>query len=456
VRILHVLHQYFPDHVGGTEHYARSLAQEQQREGHEVAIFFRQGGEGRTLENERVGGIQIYRATHGPFTPVRRFSSTLGDGYLAHSLIQVVSEVRPDLIHIHHLMGLPVNVVGELKRSIPLVVTLHDYWWVCANAQLITDYDGQVCEGPRWWLNCARCGLAKTRLGATGPVSPFVMPVFGWRAGLLRRLMPRVTAWIAPTGFVASWHAAHGFDERRMHVVSHGIELPAADVAERAWDERRQAAVHFAYVGGLSPQKGVHILVEAFNRLPKTARLTIAGDEDAFPDYVDDLRIQAAHRGIGFAGRLDRDEVWQLLSDADVLVVPSLWYETASLAVQEAFAMRTPVIAADHGALAERVVHEKDGLLVPRGDVTELYAAMLRTMYEPDLLPRLQDGIRPQAGIAEHTRQVDEVYKQAAGHLGHAYSQPTPGPQGQGSERLSDASASTAVEETTDSPDSLR
>ena len=117
-------------------------------------------------------------------------------------------------------------------------------------------------------------------------------------------------------------------------------------------------------------------------------RLTIAGDEDAFPDYVDDLRIQATHRGIGFAGRLDRDEVWQLLSDADLLVVPSLWYETASLAVQEAFAMGTPVIAANHGALAERVVHEKDGLLVPPGDVTELYAAMLRTMYEPEATER--------------------------------------------------------------------
>ncbi len=442
MRILHVLHQYFPDHVGGTEQYVRALAQEQQREGHEVAIFFRQDGEGRTLDNKRLGGIQIYRATNGPLTPVRRFSSTLGDGFLAHCLIQAVSEVQPDLIHIHHLMGLPVNVVGALRRSLPLVVTLHDYWWVCANAQLITDYDQQLCEGPRWWLNCARCGLAKTRLWTSGPVSPFVMPVFGWRAGLLRRLMPRVTAWIAPTGFVASWHAAHGFDERRMHVVSHGIELPSAEVTQRAIETKRQASVHFAYVGGLSPQKGVHILIQAFNRLPKTARLTIAGDEDAFPDYVNDLRIQAAHRGIGFAGRLERDEVWQLLSDADVLVVPSLWYETASLVVQEAFAVGTPVIAANHGALAERVVHEKDGVLVPPGDVTELYAAMLRTMYEPELLPRLQNGIQPQLGITEHFRQVDGVYRQAAAHLGHPY----PHQQGPGYGLSSDASAPSSVE----------
>jgi glycosyltransferase involved in cell wall biosynthesis len=439
VHILHILHQYFPDHGGGTEHYVRALAHAQQREGHKVAIFFRESGEGRSLDRESSEGVRIYRATNGPFTPARRFSSTLGDGFLAHSLIQLVAQGRPDVIHIHHLMGLPVNAVTALEPSVPLVVTLHDYWWVCANAQLITNYDRQVCEGPRWWLNCARCGLSRAGIGETALLAPAAVPLFGWRDRLLRRAMSLVSAWIAPTDFAASWHAMHGFPEKLMHVVRHGIELPAADVVARAAEARREGALHFAYVGGLSPQKGVHVLIEAFNRLPKTARLTLAGDEGAFPDYCDDLRVGANHPGIRFAGRLDRDEVWQLLSDADVLVVPSLWYETACLVVQEAFAVGTPVIAADHGALAERVLHEVDGLLVPRGDVTELYVAMLRTMYEPGLLPSLQEGIQPQLGVAEHAQQVYAAYRQAADHLRRGSSGSTASGGGQGPGRVSDS-----------------
>jgi glycosyltransferase involved in cell wall biosynthesis len=193
----------------------------------------------------------------------------------------------------------------------------------------------------------------------------------------------------------------------------------------------------------------VHILIQAFNRLPKNAQLTLAGDEGAFPDYCDDLRVAANHPGIRFVGRLDRDEVWKLLSDADVLVVPSLWYETACLVVQEAFAVGTPVIAADHGALAERVLHEVDGLLVPRGDVTELYVAMLRTMYEPGLLPNLQEGIRPQLGVDEHAQLIRAVYRQAAEHLRRRSSGSTGGRGEQGPGRESDAPGTSLVERIT-------
>jgi glycosyltransferase involved in cell wall biosynthesis len=222
-----------------------------------------------------------------------------------------------------------------------------------------------------------------------------------------------MAAWIAPTAFVAGWHASHGFPAERIHVVGHGIELPVT----RGEVSRPQPEVadHFAYVGGLSPQKGVHVLIEAFNELPASARLTIAGDETAFPDYCAGLREQAAHSGIRFAGRLDRAGVGQALVEADALVVPSLWYETASLVVQEAFAVGTPVVAADHGALAERVRHEVNGLLVPPGDADALRGALVRLMEERGLITRLRGGIRPVMSMAEHVHKVEAIYRQVVG-----------------------------------------
>ena len=183
MRLLHIIHQYFPDHVGGTEHYVRSLTQAQQEMGHEVAIFCRQDGTGRSLERDRSEETITYRATHGSFTPGRRFRSTLSDQYLADCLTQVIQEIRPDLIHIHHLMGLPLSTLRRISPPLPLVVTLHDYWWVCANAQLITNYDGQVCDGPRWWINCARCALARGGAQSAWPLAPIVAPLVDGRRG---------------------------------------------------------------------------------------------------------------------------------------------------------------------------------------------------------------------------------------------------------------------------------
>lgn len=412
MRILHIIHQYFPDHVGGTEHYTRALALAQQQAGHEVTILSRRYHSGQRLDREVQDGIPVYLAVNGPFTPAGRFRSTLGDRFLAGCLTRVVLETEPDLVHVQHLMGLPAAALLTINPSVPLVVTLHDYWWVCANAQLFTDYGGQVCDGPRWWLNCARCGLARAEASAAWPLAPLVAPAFAWRAAALRRLVPRVAAWIAPTRFVGNWYIEHGLPPERMHVVGHGIELPPFAGQELVNEAEDEETHHFAYIGGLSKQKGIHVLIDAFNELPPDARLTIAGDETAFPGYCADLRRRASHQGIRFAGRLDRDRVWQTLAIADAIVVPSLWYETASLVVQEAFAAGTPVIAAKHGALAERVRHEVDGLLVPPGDAGALRRAMRRFIEEPGLAARLRSGIQPVVTIGGHAGTIESIYQQ--------------------------------------------
>ncbi len=407
MRILHILHQYLPDHVGGTELYVQTLAQSQQQAGQEPIIFCRRHGQGQRLEQATWADLPVFYAVNGPLTSARRFRSTLGDRFLGDCLRQVMAQTQPDLIHIHHLMGLPVRAL--LAAPAPMVVTLHDYWWLCANAQLVTDYGGQVCTGPRWGLmNCARCGLARAGAGAAWPLAPLLAPAFAWRAALLRELWPHIAAWIAPTAFVADWHIAHGFPPERVHVIGHGIELPPA--IESAPSRSREAR-HFVYIGGLAWQKGVHVLIDAFNGLPATVHLTIAGDESAFPDHCADLRARAAHPGIRFVGRLTREQVWRTLAQADVLVVPSLWYETSSLVIQEAFATRTPVIAADHGALSERVRPSVDGLLVPPGDAAALRRAMQRLMEEPGLLDHLRAGIKQVRTIAEHAGEIETLYR---------------------------------------------
>src|SRR5687767_11558372 len=135
MRILHIVHQYMPDHVGGVELYTHGLSRGTYQQGHAVAVFTRQdrAGSGWTVQN--VEGVQIYAAWAGELSPTQRYLAGFHNPTLVAAFRAAVDDFQPDLIHIEHLMGLPtalLDVVNE--HNLPYIVTLWDYWWICANA----------------------------------------------------------------------------------------------------------------------------------------------------------------------------------------------------------------------------------------------------------------------------------------------------------------------------------
>ena len=120
-------------------------------------------------------------------------------------------------------------------------------------------------------------------------------------------------------------------------------------------------------------------MIDAFNQMPVEDQLTIAGSPNAFPDYAAQLQHAATHPGISFAGALSRPAVWRLLAHTDVVVVPSLWHETASLIAREALTSGCYVIASNTGALTELIqAYPTRGALVPPNEVNALHQALMR------------------------------------------------------------------------------
>jgi glycosyltransferase involved in cell wall biosynthesis len=409
------VHQFVPEHVGGTETYTRALALRQAAAGHDVTVLARRFGEGRGTVEERIDGLRVVRAVDGPFSAVGRLASTLRAPALAATIETVALRVAPDVVHLQHGMGLPAGALARLAERYPTVVTLHDYWWVCANGQALTTFGDVVCDGPRAWVNCARCGLARVARSGLAPAAPALAPLFAARALALRRAGRRVRAWVAPTEFVRQWHVAHGLPEGRTHTIPHGVEPPPDGLlAVAETDGPATRPLRAAYLGGLSHQKGVHLLVEAVGRLDGRATLAVAGDESVFPEYCGALRAAADPAHVHFLGLLDQASVWRQLALADIVVVPSLWYETSSLIAQEAFAVGTPVVASGHGALAERIRDGVDGLLFAPGDEASLRRALSRLLDEPGLLSRLRRGIAPVRTMDDHAAEIETVYARIA------------------------------------------
>jgi glycosyltransferase involved in cell wall biosynthesis len=419
MRVLHIVHQYPPEQVGGTELYTLTLAHQQLEAGHSVAIFAPATSLAASAKKREVAGVKEYRPHVGQRSGWRLFLSSFGDGSLIHAFAEALKEFQPDVVHVEHAMGLPASIVDQLVSvGVPFVVTLHDYWYICANAQLLTNYDRTICSGPDRFRNCARCALNRVGLPSTQLLTPLIAPVMARRNQKIRPFLDKAEWLVAPTNFVKQVHEGFGIPSDKIRVIPHGIDVPDIEFIPAV---PTVDSLRISYIGGLSWQKGVHILIQAVNKMPESGvSLTIYGDKRPFPKYVNYLEEQVRHSGTSLPGSIDRDQLWSALNKSDIVVVPSLWYETASLIIQESFAAGVPVVASRIGALQERVSDGVDGLLTDPGASDQLFEALMSLYHQPELILKLQGGIKAVRTIVEHSTDINLLYKSILKNSSHS------------------------------------
>jgi glycosyltransferase involved in cell wall biosynthesis len=414
MRILHVVHQYLPEHVGGSELYTQTVAQAAAAAGHTVTVFTRaaapKGLPGVGARSDSADGVTVTRVWDGDLGATRRYLANFGGGALLAAFERTLAATRPDVVHIQHAIGLPLALLDRpVAAGIPFVISLHDYWWVCANSQLITDYDHTVCGGPVGYVNCTRCAVARAG-AAAWPVAPALWGSLAWRGKRLVGGLAHAAALLAPTRFVAEWYAAHGAPRTTLQVLPLGVDRPPGFCREPS----PHTPLRLGLLGGLVRQKGSHIAVDAVAALGDRVELWVAGADGPDAAYAAALRRRATPN-VRFLGPLDRAEVWRLLAQVDALLVPSLSYETYSYALHEALAAGVPVLASDLGAMAGAVTDGVTGRLAPPGDVTAWAKALAEWAADPTVLTRLAAAIRPPLTVAAHVAQLLTVYAKAAG-----------------------------------------
>jgi glycosyltransferase involved in cell wall biosynthesis len=409
MRILQLTHQYPPDHIGGTELYTQSLATALAQRHHHVAVFTRRDRPGQGWDCLTHDNVQVYSAWDGVMSPSRRYLTFLGNGALTGAFDTVLDQFRPDLVHVQHLFGLPTTFIRTLqKRRIPYLVTLWDYWWVCANANLLTNYSQENCHGPQAYLNCTHCVVARAGQGKAWVAAPAIIASLAWRGHLLKQILQQAATVIAPSRFVQDWYKAHGLTTANLQVLGSGIESPPKHFASRV----RPAGMplRLLYLGGIAPLKGIHILLQAFQQVKGAVELWIGGNTNVDPSYTAQLQ-QLATAQTRFLGSLNRSQIWATLAQVDAVVVPSLSYETYCFVAREAFAAGIPVLAAAIGALSEVVQDNLNGLLLPPGDIEAWRVTIQRCVDTPDLLSDFQKNIPVQPTVAQHVDQIETIYQ---------------------------------------------
>jgi glycosyltransferase involved in cell wall biosynthesis len=411
MKIALVVHQLPPEHLGGVEVYTWTLARRLVALGHCVAVFCPTDDQKAAGETEREGItlVRPYRPDPRSLGPLAGFVRTFRSRPIERAYASFLRCWRPEVIHVQSLQWVSAQLTRQHGRT-PTVLTLHDYWHICANSQLLRA-DGSLCPGqsPSACVYCLLRGRGVHRVAAALLAVP-LSPLLAWRNRYVRKSALRPDLLLTPSPQARDVCLAAGLAERPINAFDNGLD-PLRFAGAPTRSAARDHAV-FGYLGGLAWQKGVHVLVEAFRALPPQHELRIYGPQQTFPEYVQQLRGLATHPGIRLLGPVAPHEVGEALVDLDYLVVPSLWAETFGMVAQEAQYVGVPVIASRIGGL-QRIRDGSDGLLFEPGDVAGLRRILERLAAHPEERERLAGGIRPGPTIDEQAQALVELY----GHL---------------------------------------
>ena len=273
---------------------------------------------------------------------------------------ELIDLTQPDVVHVHNTFSLisPSVYWACAQAGVPVVQTLHNFRLACPQAMLLRE--GKVCEqciGRMPWPalvhGCNPGSRARTlvTLGMIG-----VHRAIGtWQN--------KVTRYIALNEFCRDKFIQAGLPARKIVVKPNFVASGPATSGPRSG---------VLFVGRLAPEKGVEVLGEAWRTLVHRApalALRVAGTGP------EDRRLQMQH-GVTMLGALGQAAVRAEMQRAQVLVLPSIWYENFPLTLVEAYASGLPVIASRIGALAELVEHGETGLLFEPGDAHGLADAL--------------------------------------------------------------------------------
>jgi glycosyltransferase involved in cell wall biosynthesis len=294
--------------------------------------------------------------------------------------LQVARHLRKDkcdIVHIHTFSQF-VPIIRALNPKIKIVLHMH-------------------CE----WLTQLDRAMIESRLRETD----LICGVSEYITEKIRRRFPQFA--------------------KRCQTVYNGVDVNTFVNENRQSAPKKNDTKQLLFMGRVSPEKGVHVLLEAFQKVLKQypqVQLKIVGQQDALPieylvalsndpkeidlkrfyggNYISYLKNQlssseASH--VFFIGAVPHRLLTKLYRDADVCVVPSVCNEPCAMPILEAMATGVPVVATKGGGIPELVADGKTGLLVDRDDASALAEAILRLLQDEKLGKSIARAARERA-----------------------------------------------------------
>jgi|WetSurMetagenome_2_1015567.scaffolds.fasta_scaffold03437_7 glycosyltransferase involved in cell wall biosynthesis len=350
--------------------------------GHEVAFFSAHSENESPTEWSKyfVSATDFENDKINIFTKIKLIAKGFYNFEAKNKLAKLIQEFKPDVAHLHNIYHhLSPSIVGVLKKNkIPTVMTLHDYELVSPNYNLFAN--GKIWEGAKggkyWRCFTDRCIKNSYWRSFLATIEAYF---YQW-SGSYRQ----IDVFISPSKFLISKFKEFGFKKEIIYLPNPFL-LP-----EKIVSNNKATGKYFLYYGRLSAEKGIADLLRAYAKLKTEVKLKIAG---AGPQEMELKKIIAEERinGVEFSGYKTGDELWQLIGNAQAVVVPSRWYENAPYSVIEPMGLGKIVLAYRLGGLTELIEDGVNGFLFEPGNINNLAAKLEDVLSHPELVKSIGD-----------------------------------------------------------------
>ena len=314
-------------------------------------------------------------------------------------------DFRADVLHVHTPFPLMSPSVFRAARAagVPALTTLHSYRYSCVVGTCVRD--GRVCEdcvGSRLKLP----GIVhKCYHNSRGASVALTLGLDVHRA--VGTFHKAVTRYLTLTEFSRNLLVRDGYPADRIVVKPNSVPDPGYR-PEPSSEERR-----VVFAGRLIDIKGVRTLLDAWQRTPSGMTLVIAGDGELRP-LVEERA--AADPSIRFVGWVSEQEVTDLMASAELVVVPSQWYEGAPLVILRSLGVGTPVLVSDLENLSTEVLEDEVGRTFAVGDATSLAEQLTAFAADPsrarDVRGRARASYDKRYSPQQDIRRLESLYSE--------------------------------------------
>lgn len=325
-------------------------------------------------------------------------------------------EIKPEIVHFHHFIGLGVEALWEVRRTLPdamIAVTFHEFLPICLHhGQMVKNQNKRLCRRATP-ADCHACFPERS------PAQLFERELF------IKSHLEIADAFISPSRFLIDRYVEWGLPREKFALLENGIGM-AEPAPVRALPPGGRRS-RFGFFGQITEFKGLHILLDAVGRVSEKswgddAALCIFGGNlenqpAAFRQSFDAL-MAAAGRRAKFYGSYGADDMPDLMRQVDWVVVPSIWWENSPLVIQESFRHGRPLLVSDIGGMKEKIADGVNGLQFRVGSAEDLADKITLLLEDPSVWERLRAGVPQPIDQNEAARQHLEFYRQLGSRAG--------------------------------------
>lgn len=384
------------DCLGGTQLHVKDLTMEL-KELYNIVVVARDSRDLNVIwyDGETMTPCRYYLKEESIYPDLR-------DGKLAKLYGDILDVYRVDLVHIHHAKGLSLEMYYQAaKRAIPIVSSIHDYYYVCP--MVILWREGNTFCGPDQCDECAACLYKEKGISKGGDY------IHWWRMQN-QQALSLANVCITPSYSTKNIMISY-FSELngKVRVIEHGVTLPVQDM--QPGKQRKEKEFHVAFVGGIGKAKGS----EEICQLVKSNAEGIFWYLLGYPGDTEIARLKG--RNYKCTGRYKREKLGELFRkyEINLVCILSCCPETFNYTMSEAIALKTPVLVRDTGALGERVRTMKCGWVVPREATADEILKQIQYVKEhPENYEEIIHNLRMRTGRDAKQMSMDyaELYEE--------------------------------------------